>query len=87
MKRRARVLLRRHQEGLDEHGSVSRMDDPIGNFIGRKAGRKVVLLMGNCSAQGKTEELPQLRQVRVGFLPPNTTSMLQPLDAGIIAWV
>eukprot|EP00171_Calliarthron_tuberculosum_P004123 IDg4123t1 len=57
------------------------------NFIDRKPGRKVLLMIDNCSAHGKRETLPPLRNVRVDFLPPNTTSKVQPLDAGIIAWI
>lgn len=34
-----------------------------------------------------TDSLPPLRNVRVSILPPNTTSRVQPLDAGIITWV
>lgn len=56
-------------------------------YIGRTPGRKILLLLDNCSAHGKKEEMPPLHNVRVEFLPPNTTSMVQPMDAGIIAWV
>lgn len=57
------------------------------NCIGRTVGRRVLLLVDNCSAHGKKDTLPPLRNVRVEFLPPNTTSKVQPLDAGVIAWV
>lgn len=59
----------------------------LDRYIGRTAGRKILLLIDNCSAHGKKEDLPFLQNVRVEFLPPNTTSKVQPLDAGIIAWV
>lgn len=44
--------------------------------------RKILLLVDNCSAHQLAPE--PLKNVRVEFLPPNTTSKLQPLDAGII---
>lgn len=44
--------------------------------------RKVILFLDNCSAHPK--ETTSLRNVKVVFLPANTTSHLQPLDAGII---
>lgn len=47
--------------------------------------RKVLLLIDNCSAHGSEQSLPAVDNVDVVFLPPNTTSKLQPLDAGIIA--
>lgn len=47
--------------------------------------RKVLLLLDNCSAHGSAQSLPFLDNVEVLFLPPNTTSRLQPLYAGIIA--
>lgn len=47
--------------------------------------RKVALLIDNCSAHGTAETLPSIEGVHVHFLPPNSTSRLQPLDAGIIA--
>nr|XP_054919709.1 tigger transposable element-derived protein 6-like [Dermacentor andersoni] len=45
-------------------------------------GRKVVLLLDNCSAHSVN---PKLTSVELMFLPPNTTAGLQPLDAGVIA--
>ncbi|XP_037527773.1 tigger transposable element-derived protein 6-like [Rhipicephalus sanguineus] len=45
-------------------------------------GRKVVLLLDNCSAHAVS---PKLTSIELMFLPPNTTAGLQPLDAGIIA--
>lgn len=44
--------------------------------------RKIVLLVDNCPAHPK--DLDFLTNVRVEFLPPNTTSHTQPLDMGII---
>lgn len=43
--------------------------------------RKIVMFMDNCPAHGK----PNLDNVRLVFMPPNTTSKLQPCDQGIIA--
>lgn len=48
-------------------------------------GRKVLLLLDNLSGHGRVGSLPELISTRVEFLPPNTTSKLQPMDAGIIA--
>jgi hypothetical protein len=51
--------------------------------IGQKhGGERVLLLLDNCSSH-KIENLT-LSYVDVYFLPPNTTSKLQPMDAGII---
>ncbi|XP_037509385.1 tigger transposable element-derived protein 6-like [Rhipicephalus sanguineus] len=44
--------------------------------------RKVILFLDNCSTHPK--DTASLRNVKVVFLPANTTSHLQPLDAGII---
>ncbi|KAM7298385.1 hypothetical protein ISCGN_018981, partial [Ixodes scapularis] len=44
-------------------------------------GRKVVLVADNCSAHTK---MPELSMIRLIFLPPATTSLLQPMDQGII---
>ena len=44
-------------------------------------GRSILLFIDNCSAHPEL----YLSHVKVVFLPPNTTSRLQPCDAGIIA--
>ena len=48
----------------------------------RLTGRKVLLLMDNCSAH--PHDL-QLSNIKFLLLPPNTTSRSQPMDAGVIA--
>lgn len=50
----------------------------------RRQKRKVILLMDNASSHKISR---QLQNVRVHFLPPNTTAHIQPLDAGIISAV
>jgi hypothetical protein len=61
-------------------------------FDQQMSGRKVLLLMDNFSAHlaaiNSLEAMPQglgLLNTEVLFLPPNTTSKLQPLDQGIVA--
>jgi len=49
----------------------------------RRADRNILLLMDNAKCH-ETENLETLSNVRVYFLPPNTTSYLQPIDQGII---
>ena len=51
-------------------------------FDKRMNGRKVLLLVDNCPAHPKIVE--GLRNVELYFLPPNTTSKIQPCDVGII---
>lgn len=47
--------------------------------------RKIILFLDNCSAHGTYAEMQDsLRNVKLAFFPPNTTSHLQPLDQGII---
>lgn len=46
-----------------------------------KEKRKILLFIDNCTAHNI---IPRLKAVKVKFLPPNTTSKLQPLDQGII---
>ena len=43
--------------------------------------REILMFVDNCSAHPATE----LSNIKLVFLPPNTTSRLQPCDAGIIA--
>ena len=49
--------------------------------------RRVALLVDNCADHGNVDSLPPLENVEVFFLPPNTTSQIQPMDAGVIAAV
>ena len=46
---------------------------------------KVVLLVDNFSGHQVPNVASQLRVTKLVFLPPNTTSRFQPMDAGIIA--
>lgn len=46
-----------------------------------KKGRKIVLLLDNCNAHPHVQGLKSIRLV---FLPPNTTSVLQLMDQGVI---
>lgn len=43
--------------------------------------RKVLMIIDNCPAHSN---IPTLSSIKIQFLPPNTTSKLQPLDLGII---
>ena len=50
--------------------------------VQKHGGQHVLLLLDNCpsyNAQGVT-----LSHVDIHFLPPNTTSKIQPMDAGVI---
>ena len=47
----------------------------------KKQGRKILMLVDNCAAHPKIQTL---ENVKLAFLPPNTTSVLQPMDQGII---
>ncbi|CAG8640808.1 3557_t:CDS:2 [Ambispora gerdemannii] len=50
----------------------------------RKANRKIILLADNATSHKTEAIIKKLTNVKVHFLPPNTTSVLQPLDQGII---
>ncbi|XP_062578089.1 tigger transposable element-derived protein 6-like, partial [Saccostrea cucullata] len=49
----------------------------------RRQERKVILFVDNCSANPK-ESAQRLSNIRLEFLPTNTTSLIQPCDQGII---
>lgn len=48
----------------------------------RRQGRRVCLLLDNCSAHHIPDA--QLTNVELKFFPPNCTSVIQPLDQGVI---
>lgn len=50
-------------------------------------GYQLLLHIDNCSAHGKEDPFPRLRNVTINIFPPNTNSKIQPLDAIIIVWV
>ena len=47
----------------------------------RMEGRKIALLVDNCPARPSVSDLTNVELV---FLPPNTTSVSQPMDQGVI---
>lgn len=47
----------------------------------RKQKRKIILFIDNCSAHNS---IPSMENVRVIFFPPNMTSVVQPMDQGVI---
>lgn len=47
----------------------------------RNKNRKILLLVDNCPSH---PELKNLTNIKLVFLPPNTTSILQPMDQGVI---
>lgn len=51
----------------------------------RSAGRKVLLFVDNCRAHGREENLMHMKNIEVVYLPLNSTSKIQPCNAGIIA--
>ncbi|PFX24259.1 Tigger transposable element-derived protein 6 [Stylophora pistillata] len=46
----------------------------------RNSNRKIILIVDNCAAHPQVER----SNIKLVFLPPNTTAKLQPCDAGII---
>lgn len=47
----------------------------------KKKKRKILIFVDNCTAHG---DIPPLTNIKIKYLPANTTSKLQPLDQGII---
>ena len=50
-----------------------------------KDDREAVLLLDNCAAHADVEELiSESGKIAAKFLPPNVTSLIQPMDQGIL---
>ena len=49
----------------------------------QKENRKIALIIDNCPAH---PTIADLSNVKLIFLPPNTTSVSQPMDQGVIAF-
>ena len=47
----------------------------------RKSNRNIALVLDNCTAHPKVKGLTNIKLI---FLPPNTTARNQPMDAGVI---
>jgi hypothetical protein len=56
------------------------MANELGHGITRKS-RKVLLVLANCAAH---PHLDSLKNIQLEFLSPSTTSLVQPMDTGII---
>lgn len=54
------------------------------NEILKKKGRKICLVVDNCSAHPK-DAIGKYENINLRFLRPNITSLVQPMDAGVIA--
>ena len=50
----------------------------------QRKNKKILLLINNCSAHKHDVIKDKLQALKVVFLPPNITSILQPLDQGVI---
>jgi hypothetical protein len=52
----------------------------------RRKNRKMLLLVDNCPVHPHIQDLSniKLKIIKLVFLPPNVTSVLQPMDMGII---
>ena len=64
---------------LDDVANLDELAEELGLQL-CKENKKILLLVDNCSAHA---DVP-LKQIQMMFLPPNTTSLIQPCDMGII---
>lgn len=84
------------EQGLDYHANAKawmKMNlffawlARLNNYMKCALRRKVVLLIGNCSAYRTIENLPVLRSVESFFLRRNGAFKISPLDADVVASV
>ena len=65
---------------MDDSKHLKRLADTCGQEDAK--GRKIIMLCDNCAAH--TNDV-KLTNVKLVLLPPNTTSLIQPMDQGLIA--
>nr|XP_034195200.1 jerky protein homolog-like [Osmia lignaria] len=53
--------------------------------LNKRVTGKVILLLDNCAGHTVPPELLDADNFKIMYLPPNTTSLIQPMDQGIIA--
>ena len=53
-------------------------------YISHFRERRLSLTIDNASCNKKTSEQIELKKIKIDYLPPNTTSLTQPIDADII---
>ena len=53
--------------------------------VRRRTTKNILLILDNCGPHGTKELVDENEQIRVVFLPPNCTSVFQPMDSGVIA--
>ena len=71
-------------KSLYDHPTVQRVYQRV-RFSQRLSGKKVLLLMDNASVHRIDDaQIKRLKVTQIAFFPANTTSQLQPMDAGII---
>ena len=56
-------------------------------YVGETSGRRVALIVDNAWCHGNRDNLLEMQNVEVIYLPPRTTSRIQPLYAGVIACI
>lgn len=54
------------------------------NYVGLTPDKRILLFIDNASVHSRLEILPSFAIIHVEFLPKRTTSILRPLDLGVI---
>ena len=59
----------------------------LSTYVAQTPGRRIALVIDNATCHGNSNTIPKHSNIEVVFLPKNTTSRIQPLDAGVIACI
>lgn len=74
-------------KGLDERSYFRRWFYYVHKDIDTTIRRTTLLILKNASCHVQGDKLPEYRHLYLQFLPRRTTSVLQPVDAGVIACI